>query len=343
MKSDVEQCETVSASGWHGRTFPTRWVAGLRNSCNWSIGLALLLACPSCSIRRTAVDKVGDALAGGGTAFASDDDPELIKAAAPFSLKLMESLLNESPRHGKLLLALSSGFTQYSYAFVQQEADELENNDLSAATERQGRARRLYLRARGYGLRGVELRHPGFGKQLREDPVLALKMMDVEDVPQLYWTAAPWAAAISLSKDNPELIADLPIVEAMMNRALELDETFGQGAIHSFFISYEMSRSDARDDAVARSRKHFERAIALSGGQQAGPYVSLAESVCIQKQDLAEFQSLLQSALAINPDSRPEWRLVNLVMQRRARWLLSRADELFLPKDSNEKKGTPTP
>jgi hypothetical protein len=72
--------------------------------------LCLTTLCSGCSVKRMAVNKVGDALAGGGTTFASDDDPELVKAAVPFSLKLMESLLNESPRHEGLLLAASSGF-----------------------------------------------------------------------------------------------------------------------------------------------------------------------------------------------------------------------------------------
>jgi predicted anti-sigma-YlaC factor YlaD len=70
--------------------------------------------------------------------------------------------------------------------------------------------------------------------------------------------------------------------------------------------------------------------VALSGGQQAGPMVSFVEAVCVQKQDLKQFESLLKQALAINPDARPEWRLANLVMQRRAKWLLSRTEELFL-------------
>jgi predicted anti-sigma-YlaC factor YlaD len=58
--------------------------------------------------------------------------------------------------------------------------------------------------------------------------------------------------------------------------------------------------------------------------------VSFAEAVCVQKQDLPQFESLLHRALAINPDAKPDWRLVNLIMQRRAKWLLSRTDELFL-------------
>jgi len=70
--------------------------------------------------------------------------------------------------------------------------------------------------------------------------------------------------------------------------------------------------------------------VALSHGQLAGPYVSLAETVSVQKQDRAEFQSLLNHALTIDADVKPEWRLENLVMQRRARWLLARVDELFV-------------
>ena len=292
------------------------------------LGLAVL-GC-GCSVKRMAVNKAGDALAGGGTTFASDDDPELVKAAVPFSLKLMESLLSESPRHEGLLLAAASGFTQYAYAFVQEDADELEDKDLTAAEEMRGRARRLYLRARNYGLRGLEVQHKGFEKALRADAKKAAGTATPRDVALLYWTALSWAGAISLSKDNPDLIAEMPIVEAMMDRALELDEAFDCGALHTYFITYEMSRPGGAGDPAARSRQHFERALALSGGQQAGPMVSLAEAVCVQKQDLKQFESLLKQALAINPDARPEWRLANLVMQRRAKWLLSRTEQLFL-------------
>lgn len=296
----------------------------------YALAAAIIFAGGGCSFKRMAVNKLGDALAGGGTAFASDDDPELVKAAVPFSLKLMESLLAESPRHKGLLFASASGFTQYAYAFVQEDADELEEKDFAAAGEMKVRARRLYLRARNYGLRGLEVNHRGFETALREDPRKAVRAATAKDVPLLYWTTVSWAAAISVSKDNPDLIADLPKVEALIDRALELDEAFDHGAIHSFLISYEMSRQGAEGDPVARSRKHFERALELSGGQQAGPLVALAESVSIRKQDVAEFRSLLDRALAINADAKPECRLVNLVMQRHARWLLSRTDELFL-------------
>lgn len=294
------------------------------------LALALLPWLPGCSLKRLAVNQVGNALAGGGSTFASDDDPDLVKAAVPFSLKLMESLLAENPRHKGLLLATASGLSQFAFAFVQQDADELEDSDIASAENLHARARRLYVRARNYGLRGLELSHPGFEKNLRADPKTTLKAVGPREVPFLYWTAVSWAAAISLSKDNPDMLAELPFPEALIDRALALDESFDNGAIHSFLITYEMSRPNASAGTEARSRQHFERAVQLSHGLQAGPLVALAEAVSVQKQDLKEFQSLLHRALAINPDTKPEFRLANLVMQRRAKWLLARTDQLFL-------------
>jgi len=305
--------------GWSGRA---GWLA---------VVIALVsMGASGCSIRKIAINKLGDALAESGSTFASDNDPELIKAAVPFSLKLIESLLAESPRHRGLLYAASSGFTQYAYAFVRQEADEMEPEDLAKAMEMRARARALYLRARDYGLRGLETKHRGFTAALSAEPLEAVKSARPEDVPLLYWTAASWGSAISVSKGDMALVADQLAVEALIDRALELNEAFDQGAIHSFLITYEMVRQGAPGDAAERSRQHFEKAMALSSDFQAGPLVSLAESVSVAKQDRREFESMLKRALAIDVNARPEYRLVNLVMQRRARWLLSRIDELIL-------------
>jgi len=290
----------------------------------------MLILFSGCSVRKIAVKKLGDALAESGTTFASDNDPELVKEALPFSLKLIEALLAESPRHRALLLAASSDFTQYAYAFIKEEADETEPVNFARASEMRLRARNLFLRARDYGVRGLETRHPGFGAILNKDPRNAVSAAKRQDVPLLYWTAASWGLAITLSKNEPSLIADQPIVEALVDRALVLNEAFDQGAIHSFLISYEPVRQGAEGDPLERARKHFERAMQLSGGYQAGPLVALAESVSIAKQDRAEFRSLLEKALAVDVNAKPEYRLANLVMQRRARWLLSRIDDLFL-------------
>ncbi len=131
-----------------------------------------------------------------------------------------------------------------------------------------------------------------------------------------------------MAKDDPALIADLPKAEAMIDRAVALDEGWNAGALHAFLISYEMARGGP--DAAGRSRREFDRAVALSQGRLAAPYVSYAEAVPLQRQDPKEFRRLLEQALAINADADPPDRLANLIAQRRARWLLSRMDELFL-------------
>lgn len=284
-----------------------------------------------CSVKKLAINKLGDALAGGGSTFSSDEDPELVKSALPFSLKLIESLLAESPEHEGLLLAAASGFTQYSYAFVGQDADELEQDNFSRAQELNDRARKLYRRARDYGLRGLEVRHEGITAALRENPKQAAQTLTKKDLPFIYWTAASWGSLISRSKDQPDIVSQQPIVEALLDRALALDETFESGAIHSAMISYELSRQGAEGKPSDRARKHYARAIELSKGLQAGPYLSLAEGVSLQEQNAKEFRELLEKALAVNVDAKPEWRLANLVMQRRARWLLERIDDLIIP------------
>jgi len=290
----------------------------------------ILISASGCSIKRIAINSVADSLAGNSTVYAADNDIQLVAEATPFALKTIESLLASVPDHKGLLLSAAKGFTQYAYAYVQLPADELEQEDLIMANAERERALKLYLRARDYGLHGLSTDHPGFTANLRQDPVSTLSETGSDDVALLYWTAAAWGAAISLGKDNPYLLADIPSMEALMTRALEIDEKFEHGAIHVFFISYEMSRRTISDGAGDRAQQHFKRAVELSQGLQASPYVAMAESFYIPMQDRDSFSESLEIALAINVDEHKEWRLANLIMQRRARIMLSRIDEFFI-------------
>jgi predicted anti-sigma-YlaC factor YlaD len=293
-----------------------------------AVALALVLL-PGCSIRSLAVNKVGDALAGTGTSVASDDDPELVGAAVPFGLKTMESLLEQSPRHRGLLLASASGFVQYAYGFVQLPADLVEAQDLARATELRERARRLYLRGRDYGLRGLELELPGLRAALARDPKAALAGAGKRQVPLLYWTAMGWAGAMALKVNDSELSADQPLVEALARRALELDPCWGLGSIHEFFVSWEAGRSSI-GGSLERAREHFEEDLRCAQGRRAFPYVALAESVSVAKQDKAQFRELMEKALAQDVSRPDDQRLANLLAQKRARWQLGRLDELFI-------------
>ena len=291
-----------------------------------------------CSIKRVAVNKIGNALAAGGSTFEGDEDPDLVAAAIPFGLKLYESLLAESPKHPGLLLAACSGFTEYSYAFVDARIDEAKEERLENADALRDRARKLYLRANRYCMRGWEARYPGFGAALDNDAATALKRAHKGDVPLLYWTAASRGLAISLSKNNPDLIAELPLVEMIVARASELDEGFNNGAVPEFLITLAAAhRGEMSEEELQKIlRSHFERALTLSHGRRAGTYVSFAENALIPAQNTAEFRDVLQKALEVDVDADPDNRLANLVAQRRARWLLHHVRDLIL-------EGAPAP
>ena len=293
------------------------------------VALLALALLPACSVKHIAVNALGNALAEGGSSYARDDDPDLIWEAVPFGLKTVEGLLDESPRHKGLLFAAASGFVQYGYGRVQQEADFIEARDLARATELRTRARRLYLRALGYGFRGLEVDFPGLRDRLRTEGAAALGRTRKEHVPLLYFTGLSWFAAISVSKDDSELTADQSQAEALMRRALALDEGYDRGAVHDFFISWE-GRGESVGGSFARARTHLERAEALAGGKRVSALVNFAETVSVAQQDRKEFERLLREALAVDPDSMPDMRLANLVYQKRARWLLARTDELFV-------------
>ncbi|HUK66908.1 MAG TPA: TRAP transporter TatT component family protein [Anaeromyxobacteraceae bacterium] len=264
-----------------------------------------------------------------GGVYAEDDDPELIRQAIPFGLKTMEGLLEDHPRHEGLLTTLASGFSQYSYAFVATPADEAELEGKSdVARPLRSRAKKLFLRAREYGLRGLDVRHKGLADKLRSLRGLkdALAPLEKDDVPLMYWTAVAWALAIANGKDDMDLVSQVPAPEALMQRALALDESFGEGSIHEFLLVWDAARGGA-DPALAK--QHLDRALALSKGKKLTALVSYAESVSVLRQDRAEFTRLLEQVLAYDVEADPPHRLANVLAQRRARFLLAHADDLF--------------
>jgi predicted anti-sigma-YlaC factor YlaD len=285
-----------------------------------------------CSVKRLAADVVGDALTGDAEVFASDDDPDLIREAIPFGLKTIESLLASSPSHRGLLLSAAKGFTTYAY-LLQDEADRLEDQDRSRSRLLRARIKRLYLRGRQYAFRGLELDHPRFEALLRRDQVAILARATAEDAPFLYWAGLSWGGALSAGSDDLALVSDAPLFAALVRRVVDVHERYEAGAAHEFLISYEASRPGG---SAGLAREHFRRALALTDTPRASLFVALAEGLSIKEQNLDEFKALLASALAVDRDREPKGRLVNVLAQRRARWLLARIPELFLDPDHKE-------
>jgi hypothetical protein len=173
---------------------------------------------------------------------------------------------------------------------------------------------------------------------LRTHGAAALAMTTSDDIPLLYWAGAAWAGAITTAKDDLQLLADLPIAAACVQRVLDLDETYDRGAAHEFFIVYEGSRPVEMGGNPGRARMHYQRAIALSGGLRASVHLALAEAVSVREQNLAEFQALLEAAMAVDVDQAPALRLANTLARRRAQWLKSRIPDLFIEADQPREK-----
>lgn len=309
---------------WLKRVIPGRTHG---HSLLFTVAVTLLaVLSTSCAV---VINKVAETLVRGNSVYATDDDPDLVWEAVPFGLKTIEGLLVQAPKNKNLLLAASSGFTQYGYGHLQQDADFLEANDLAAATALRNRARKMYRRAMDYGFRGLDVDIPNFRVQLQKDPQAAVSKLRKTHVPLMYWTANAWGAAISISKDDSELTADQRLVEALMRRALALDEAWERGSIHDFFISYEGGRASI-GGSLTKAREHFDRAMQFSQGTRVAPLVNYAETVSVSTQTKKEFQGLLEEALAFDTNKAPETRVANLIAQRRAKWLLGRIAELFV-------------
>lgn len=299
---------------------------------HWNLRLAaavlLAVSLSGCSLKGAAVNAVANSLAAPSDVMTRDEDPELVKAAIPFGLKTYESLLESVPKNQALLTATCSGFTSYAYGFVQTDADLLQFTDAAASRAGIDRAMKLYLRAKGYCARALELRYPGITQKLMADPDAALAKTTKKDVELLYWTAASWGSAMSLGKDQPDLIIDFPIVRALANRALALDPGWSNGTIHELFITLDSQPAELGGSAE-NARKHFEEAIRIQKGELPGPYVELAEGQSIFNQDRAEFEKLMNQAIALDPNKQPSVRVVTLIMQKRAKGMLEHIDKLF--------------
>ncbi len=295
--------------------------------------LALLLALGSTGcLKKIALKKVAGILtAEGGTVFTGDNDPQLIADALPFALKTYESLLEGLPNDPDLLLTTGKAFCMYAYAFIHLPADTVADVNIDKKNRQLNRAKNMYLRARGYLFRAFEVTYPGITTHLKSDNIdSVLALTSLKDTSLLYWTGAAWMGAFTADKFDMQLAVEMPRAVACMNHLLTIHPTYGKGSVHDFFISYYGSMPESMGGSEKKARHHFKESQALSKGESAGPYVSLATSVCVAKQYADEFKSLLEKALAIDANKNVALRLTNILSQQKASWLLAHIDNYFL-------------
>jgi hypothetical protein len=288
--------------------------------------LFLTLALSACSPRQMVIGGLADGLAAQGQAVETDLD--LAREASAFYLKLSESLLREQPGHYALAESVAAGFTQYAYAFVAFDADRIEAQDARAAERLRQRAAQLYRRAHRHAIAALEHGNPGFMASLRAAQTAGAPppKLKPEQVGLAYWAAASWGGWISLSKDDPDVVADLPLAVRLAQLAWQTDPDWGQGTLTGLMASFEVARPGGQR---AQALAWYDQAIAQSAGQSAGALLGKAEGYALPAGDRAAFEALLKQALAVREVSDSPLTLQNEVMRRRAAWLLDQADDLF--------------
>ena len=270
------------------------------------------------------VGGIADELAAQGQA--AEPDLDLAREASAFYLKLSESLLRQTPGHRPLAESVAGGFTQYAYAFVAFEAEQMEAKDAKSAQRLRQRAAKLYERAHRHAMQALEIEQPGFAQALSSPQSKDWPQLRPEQISLAYWAAASWGGWISLSKDKPDVVADLPLAIRLTQLAWALDPDWSQGTLTGLLATFEAARPGGSQTQALR---WFDQAIAQSAGKSAGPLLGKAESYAQPADDRALFEQLLQQAVAIKDEAGSPLTLQNEVMRRRARWLLEKTDDLF--------------
>jgi hypothetical protein len=279
----------------------------------------LVLPLSACSVRQQLIRQAADEMSQQSV---EEEDIGLAREASAFYLKLAESLLRSVPGHVALAQSVTSGLTQYAYAFLSNEADRLESHSLAQAQALRERAARMFERAQKQGWVALTLRHPGLASQLLSMDLKALRLQP-DEVGLAYWTAAAWGGQISLSKDIPDVVADLPLVVNLATLAWQTNPAYGDGSLASLMGTLELARPGG---SPSRALAYWDQAIEISRGQSPGPFVAKAEGWAVEQQDRTAFEAWLNKAIEVSQGKRD---LSSQIMRERAVWLLRHADDIF--------------
>jgi len=285
------------------------------------------VALSSCST--LAMNVVADALTGDGSSdvFTGDPDPKLVGDAIPFAIKLYESLLSATPNHQGLMLTTGSLFIMYANAFVEGPAEMLPRGEWEAREAALLRSKQMYLRGYEILYNALEKKFPGFKKATVEKGTIQplLKKFKKQDVSLLYWAVAGGLSAYSIDVLDYNLSANIPQWSAMIQRAYELDPNYGTASLDEFYILYYASLPELLGGNRELAEKHYKLALEKTKGNSAGAYVSYAQSICVPAQNYNAYKDCLEKALAVDPNLNTSTRLVNIISQKKARWLLDNA------------------
>jgi tetratricopeptide (TPR) repeat protein len=252
------------------------------------------------------------------TSFMKQRDLALAETGAPAFLLIIDGLIDHSPKNKALLLAGAQAYSAYGSAFVGEKDPE--------------RNKMLTDKAKEYALRAMSLHSKKFA-EVKDKPyetfVTCLEDLGAKDVPYLFYTATCWAGWIQAHSSDYDALSDLPKVQRLVERVLELDERFYYGGPHLFMGVLLTIRPPAYGGKPEEAREHFEKAIRISGGKFLMDYVMYAKQYARLTYDRELHDTLLKKVLETPADIEPELTLINTVAKKKALELLNSADEYF--------------
>ena len=318
--------------------------------------LSLLVSATGCSMSKLAVSTQADVMQQASPVIEHQTDYEFARVAIPGTLMQVEGLLRVAPEDERLLLLGTRGFASYAYGFVEDEMERAElGGDLEQADAARARARGLYLKAKGLGMKLLAGAAEGLAEAAARDPdqlkrFVTAEFTDPEAAPALFWTGYAWGSAINVSRDDVALVADLSLARALVERSVELDEKYYNAAGHVFLGVADASRGESIGGNPERGRQHFERALALTGRRAMIVQLNFAQFYATQTQNRDLFVALLKEVLETPVPADSPLALPNTVARRRAERLMAQVDTLFLPPPEDaapaapeEPAGAPTP
>ncbi len=267
--------------------------------------------------QQIAVDSLTGIMGNGFDVLNEESDLELAATSIAGNLKLLESVLRTDPGNRDLLMMTCRGYASYAMAFIEDE-DPV-------------RAREFYRRGMVYGKQLFDPRGK-LGKSFdatSADVEAALREAGPRDVPAVFWTAVSWGGYVSLGLTDPDALASLPKVEAMMKFVKDRDPGYFYGGADFFLGTIAGSRPPMLGGNPAASKEHFDNALSISGGKFLLTYVYYARTYAVQVQDSVLFGSLLTAVDTASLDILPAARLSNAVAKRKAVFLREKTNELF--------------
>ncbi len=270
----------------------------------------------ACLILGGCASMAAEGLAGSvSDAILNQNDPATVRDGAPAFLLLLDGIIHRNPVDEALLIAGARLNGVYATVFV----------------DKPERARRMTARAFDYAKRALCLRRTEFcAKGTPPYAVFAARLagLTANDLPALYAHATAWAGWIMIRRAEWNAIADLPRLEAQLDRIVELNETFENGQAHLYLAVLRSQRPPALGGDPKKGRAHFERAIELSGGNNLMAKVEFAKSHARLVFDQALHDRLLGEVLKADP-VKPGFTLSNTLAQREARRLLATSKDFF--------------